>query len=84
MWGQTARYPDFFGLDARAIIPFCLWLFHWSMWTFYIAIGGMLFFWFALRRGDTPISLLRKFANRLFRGNRGHLETSIHRRKLRW
>jgi len=84
MWSETARYPDFFGLDARAIIPFSIWLFHWSMWTFYIAVVGMAFFWLALRRGDTPSSFIQKFFNLIFRGDRSHLDNAVLRRRARW
>ena len=84
MWSETARYPDFFGLDARAIVPFSIWLFHWSMGTFYIAVIGIAFFWFALRQGDTPSTYLRKFLNIIFRGDRGHLDGVILRRRARW
>lgn len=84
MWNQTARYPDLFGLDARAIIPFAIWFLHWSMTTFYIAIAGIFFFWLALRRGDSPFTFSRKIINRIMREDRSSIEPVIYRRRCHW
>ncbi len=84
MWNDTARYPDILGLDARAMIPFSIWFFHWSMTTFYIGMVGIFFFWLALRRGDSPATFTRKIMNKIMRGDRGIIDPVIYRRRCRW
>jgi len=84
MWSDTARYPDIFGLDARAIIPFTIWFLHWSEITFYIAIAGIFFFWLALRRGDSPSTFIRKILNKIMGGDRSSIDVVVYRRRCRW
>lgn len=84
MWSDTARYPDILGLDARAIVPFAIWFFHWSELTFYLAIVGIFFFWLALRRGDSPYTFIRKTLNTITRGDRGSVEAVVYKRRAHW
>ena len=52
-WRDSARSPRFFMIDARAAFPlvFFLLAIHW--WTFFFAIGTMIFFALLSRYGFT-------------------------------
>ena len=39
LWRDTAITPKIFILDARAVFPLGLWLFHWAWWT--AAVAGV-------------------------------------------
>ena len=42
LWRDTALTPKIFILDARAVFPIALWLFHWAYWTACVAgIAGL-------------------------------------------
>ena len=47
LWRDTGLTPKIFILDARAIFPLALWLFHWSWWTAAIACLGIVALFFA-------------------------------------
>lgn len=83
-WSDTSRYPDMFGLDARALVFLSAWMLHWSWNTFYFAIAGMLFFWIALRHGATAESFVRKIINYISRGNRDNIDSVVYRRRTHW
>lgn len=61
LWRDTGLTPKIFILDARAIFPLALWLFHWSWWTAAIACLGIVALFFVqlrhvascLSQGDT-------------------------------
>ena len=40
LWRDTALTPKIFILDARAVFPLALWLFHWAYWTAAIAFAA--------------------------------------------
>ena len=40
LWRDTALTPKIFILDARAVFPLALWLFHWAWWTAAIALSA--------------------------------------------
>ena len=52
LWRDTGLTPKIFILDARAIFPLALWLFHWSWWTAAIACLGIVALFFV--HGQTP------------------------------
>lgn len=52
-WRDSARYPKFFFLDARAIFPIIIFLLHIKVWTFVIAMIGMIGFSLLMRFGFT-------------------------------
>ncbi len=60
-WRNTQRPVRFFMLDARAFLAILLFLVHERLWTFIIAVLGMMVFWFLERRGLTFESYLRAF-----------------------
>ena len=44
LWRDTALTPKIFILDARAVFPLGLWLFHWAWWTACVAVAGIIMF----------------------------------------
>ena len=60
-WRNTMRPVRFFGLDARAAIPYCLLLVYARPVTLFLAIISTIIFWFLERRGLTFPSALRAF-----------------------
>jgi len=59
LWRDTAIPPKIFILDARAIFPLALWLFHWAYWTAAIAAAGMLILYLVQRTGMSPLACWR-------------------------
>lgn len=59
LWRDTGIAPKIFILDARAIFPLALWLFHWAWWTAAIAAGGMLILYLVQRTGMSPLACCR-------------------------
>ncbi|WP_291447907.1 IcmT/TraK family protein [Desulfovibrio sp.] len=59
LWRDTGIAPKIFILDARAIFPLALWLFHWAYWTAGIAVAGMLILYLVQRTGMSPLSCFR-------------------------
>lgn len=41
-WRDTSAKPEFFGVDARAAIPFALFVVHMRLWTLMLAISSLL------------------------------------------
>ena len=41
MWRNTMLPIRFYAVDARALVPFFVWLLHWSWGTFYVALAGI-------------------------------------------
>lgn len=58
-WRDSARFPKFFIFDSRAVFPLMLWLLHFKVWTFIVAILAMGFFSLLLRFGFTVNTFLR-------------------------
>lgn len=44
MWSYTSQPVRLFVIDARALLPLGLFLFHVRFWTFYVAIVGVAVF----------------------------------------
>ncbi len=59
LWRDTGIAPKIFILDARAIFPLALWLFHWAYWTAGIAVAGMLILYLVQRTGMSPLACCR-------------------------
>ncbi|MDL2268122.1 IcmT/TraK family protein [Desulfovibrio sp. OttesenSCG-928-G15] len=59
LWRDTGIAPKIFILDARAIFPLALWLFHWAWWTAGIAVSGMLILYLVQRTGMSPLACFR-------------------------
>lgn len=60
-WRDTARSPRFFVVDARAAFPLLLFILHFKLWTFIVAIICMLFFAMLERFGFTVQIFFRWF-----------------------
>ena len=60
-WRNSMRPVRFFGLDARAAIPFFITLFHFRIVTVFITIVFTMVFVFLERRGLTFDASLRAF-----------------------
>lgn len=60
MWRETGRTPKFFVVDARimfVIIPFLL---HISLWTLYLMISAIIFFFILAQVGYTVPNAWRR------------------------
>lgn len=84
MWRETARYPELFMIDARALFPLSIWLLHWAQWTFAMAVVGVGFFVLLSRRGYSPEVFWRYMKNSLVRGNRSIIDPVVYRRRCRF
>lgn len=52
-WRDSARYPRFFIIDARAAFPILFMLIHIRLWTFLLTVAITLFFAVLHRYGFT-------------------------------
>jgi len=43
-WRDSSRNPRFFFVDANAAFPLVLFLLHVRQWTFFLALGAIIFF----------------------------------------
>ena len=59
LWRDTALTPKIIILDARAVFPLALWLFHWAWWTTALAFAAILVLYLVQRTGMTPIACFR-------------------------
>ncbi len=85
LWRDTGLAPKFFIVDARAIFPIALWLFHWTWWTATIAVVGVLALYLVQRTGMTPLAFLRALRV-AFIGKRREtrFNETIWRKRCRW
>ena len=85
LWRDTALTPKIFILDARAVFPLELWLFHWAWWTACVAVAGIVLLFLVQRTGMTPLACFRALRV-AFMGRRR--ETRQHeiqwRQRCRW
>ena len=59
LWRDTGIAPKIFILDARAIFPLALWIFHWAYWTAAIAAAGVILLYLVQRTGMSPLACFR-------------------------
>ena len=85
LWRDTALTPKIFILDARAVFPIALWLFHWAYWTACVAGIAIVILYLVQRTGMTPLACARALRV-AFMGRRR--ETRMHevqwRQRCRW
>lgn len=85
LWRDTALSPKIFILDARAVFPLGLWLFHWAWWTACVAVAGIVLLFLGPAHGMTPLACFRALRV-AFMGRRR--ETRQHevqwRQRCRW
>ncbi len=81
MWRWASGTPRLGPVDARAGIALLIWAFHWSLWTFAVAVGGLAFFYILERFGFTlPVAF--RAARAAIAGpvvHNGNPATPIHR-----
>jgi len=68
-WRDSARYPRFFIIDARAAFPVLLALVHIRLWTISAALVAMAFFAVLHHYGFT-VSVFGRWLGSLFAGRR--------------
>lgn len=59
LWRDTALTPKIFILDARAVFPLALWLFHWAWWTAGLAFTAIIALYLVQRTEMTPLACFR-------------------------
>ncbi len=59
LWRDTGFAPKIFILDARAVFPLALWLFHWAWWTAAIAFVCVVLLYLVQRTGMSPLACAR-------------------------
>lgn len=68
-WRDSARYPRFFIVDARASFPILLALIHITVWTISLALVAMVFFAILNRYGFT-VAVFGRWARSFLAGRR--------------
>lgn len=68
-WRDSARYPRFFFIDARAAFPLLLALVHITLWTILTAVAAMVFFAILNRYGFT-VAVFGRWVRSLVAGPR--------------
>ena len=86
LWRDSGLAPKVGPLDARAIFPLGIWLFHWSTVTATIALVGIGALFVVQRMGMTPAACARYLRLRLLIGDRRETrENERHwRQRCRW
>ena len=85
LWRDTGIAPKIFILDARAIFPLALWLFHWSYWTAVIAVVGVLILYMVQRTGMSPLACCRAIRVAYLGGRRETRDNEVQwRKRCRW
>jgi intracellular multiplication protein IcmT len=67
LWRESGRTVRFFIFDGRSAAALVIWFAHWSWWTFYIAVGTLVFF-AALERFNYTLPVARRKAMVLMLG----------------
>ncbi|MCB1556520.1 MAG: IcmT/TraK family protein [Alphaproteobacteria bacterium] len=81
-WRNTMRPVRFFGLDARAVIPFCVLLVYARPVTLFITAVVTFTFYFFERRGLTFPAALRALRSWLIGSRRPGLVSFRRRREI--
>ena len=85
LWRDTGIAPKIFILDARAIFPLALWLFHWSYWTAAIAAVGVMILYMVQRTGMSPLACCRAIRVAYLGGRRETRNNEVQwRKRCRW
>lgn len=85
LWRDTALTPKIFILDARAVFPLALWLFHWAWWTACVAMVGIVILYLVQRTGMTPLACFRALRVGFMGKRRETLLNEGHwRQRCRW
>jgi intracellular multiplication protein IcmT len=85
LWRDTGIAPKIFILDARAVFPLALWLFHWAWWTAGIAVTAMLVLYLVQRTGMSPLACCRALRVAFLGGRRETRNNETQwRKRCRW
>jgi len=85
LWRDTALTPKIFILDARAVFPLALWLFHWAYWTACVAVIGIVALYLVQRTGMTPLACARALRVAFMGNRRETRHNEAHwRQRCRW
>ena len=85
LWRDTALTPKIFILDARAVFPIALWLFHWAGWTACVAGIAIVILYLVQRTGMTPLACARALRVTLMGRRRETTQSEVHwRQRCRW
>ena len=85
LWRDTAITPKIFILDARAVFPLGLWLFHWAWWTAAVAGGAIVALYLVQRTGMTPLACFRALRVAFMGRRRETRQHEAHwRQRCRW
>lgn len=85
LWRDTGLTPKIFILDARAIFPVAIWLFHWALWTGIIAGVGVVGLYLVQRSGMSPMACVRAMRVKILGTRRETRQTEVQwRRRCRW
>ena len=85
LWRDTAITPKIFILDARAVFPLGLWLFHWAWWTAAVAGGAIVALYLVQRTGMTPLACFRALRVAFMGRRRETRQNEVQwRQRCRW
>ena len=85
LWRDTGITPKIFILDARAVFPLALWLFHWTYWTAAIAFTGITVLYLVQRTGMSPLACARAIRVAFMGSRRETRSNEIQwRKRCRW
>ena len=85
LWRDTGIPPKIFILDARAVFPLGLWLFHWAWWTGAIAGACVVVLFLVQRTGMSPMACFRAIRVSFMGKRRETRNNELHwRRRCRW
>ena len=85
LWRDTALTPKIFILDARAVFPVALWLFHWAYWTACVAGIAIVILYLVQRTGMTPLACVRALRVAFMGRRRETTQSEVQwRQRCRW
>ncbi|MGV7095278.1 IcmT/TraK family protein [Desulfovibrio sp. QI0434] len=85
LWRDTAITPKIFILDARAVFPLGLWLFHWAWWTAAVAGVAIVALYLVQRTGMTPLACFRALRVAFMGRRRETTQNEVQwRQRCRW
>lgn len=81
---DTARPARFFFVDARALFPVVVWLFHMKTWTLAIAAISIGLLYLVERKGMNVPSAVRSMRSWLAGRGRPAVPVTLRRRLVDW
>lgn len=85
LWRDTALQPKIGPLNASAVFPVMLWVFHWAWWTFWVAIISIVILFLIQRTGMSATGCLLSLRCLLIGRRRVvRVTASMWRKRCRW